>query len=217
MVLNRALLLLMVFLGFSFLSEKKAFSDPFPSQTSSASSPVVFQGHLMGGLDAGIAIPSQSITAGSQSIEGPAVQGNLFYGLTNNVLAGMNMGWYQTGYSAGHGVFDGSLGDLYLIPTLEVRGRQDGAWSPYASIGMGANINMFSSSVPGLSISPTDTIAYRVAVGEDYFMTPQIALNAELSWLMNTGMWTETNPGGATTGSTFNNSAVFLMAGIHFL
>ncbi|MHB8421174.1 MAG: outer membrane beta-barrel protein [Leptospirales bacterium] len=219
MRLKRTMFVLTVFLGFSGLSGMKAMADPLPAQTSSsssASSPIDFQGHLMGGLDAGIAIPSQDITPGTQAIEGPAVQGSVFYGLTNNVQVGLDLGWYQTGYAPG-GKFAGNLGDLYLLPTVMLRGQQNGAWSPYATVGLGANINMFSSSEPGLSISPTDTFAMRFAIGEDYFMTSHLALNAELSWLMNTGMWTETTPGGATSGSTFNNSAVFLMAGIHFM
>ena len=221
MTLKRAVLSMAVFLGLSVYAANDAFAaDPASVQPTasplSSSSPVGFQGRLMGGLDAGIAIPSQAITPSAQSIEGPAVQGNVFYGLTDSVLVGLELGWYQTGYSPA-GRFAGNLGDVYMIPTVEIRGQQDGAWSPYLSFGLGANLNMFSASEPGLSISPTDTLATRFAIGDDYFMTPHFALNMELSWLMNTGMWTETSPGGAVSGSTFNNSAVFLMAGVHFL
>ncbi|MDA8059897.1 MAG: hypothetical protein M0Z37_06075 [Nitrospiraceae bacterium] len=204
--------LLFVFLGLSLYPSGNAFSDPLSD--SSPNPPIEYKGHLTGGIDAGITIPSQAIVSGAESIEGPTAQGNIFYGLTNSFLIGMNAGWYQTGYATG-GVFQGNLQDFYLIPSVELRGQQSGAWSPFASLGMGANFNMFNSSQPGTSISPTDTLAFLASVGEDYFVTSHVAMDLELSWLMNTGMWTETTPK-RTTGSTFNNSAVFLMAGIHF-
>jgi opacity protein-like surface antigen len=184
------------------------------------------------GLRAGIAVPTQNgFTVATETEEiwfesklGPAVNVQALRHISPMLALGLTVEWERHAYrgnSTGTGIPDAKLGTLNtisLLPTVELRPGRYGQFAPYGTIGIGMNINNFStdaSQAPDdISISPTG--ALRVGLGTDYFLTDHLALNTELAWKYNYGTLEEKDPDG-TFGRLNNNASTLLfLAGLRW-
>jgi hypothetical protein len=142
------------------------------------------------GLRAGTAILTQDIASGIGGDLGPIVSGNIMYALENFLLLGFNIEWETHAVNAGNT----SLGDattISVIPFMEFRDAEMKPISPYVSFGMGANFNSINrSDIVATAFNRFDlptTVAVKAGIGADYFLTQNMALNAEAGWKYNSG------------------------------
>jgi outer membrane protein len=148
------------------------------------------QGQWLFGFRAGFAPLTQSLTANSSTAVGSLVNFQGMYGLNKWVLVGLMLEWERHAVSQESPAVDlGHQDTVSLLPTVEVRPGRLGPVAPYASMGFGVNVNSFgeSSSLPGTTISPSNTFAWRLAWGADYFLTAKLALNTEMAYKRNDG------------------------------
>lgn len=157
------------------------------------------QGKMGIGIRGGAAFLTQDIAEVTEGETGPIISGNIFYGLTDTVSLGLIVEWERhkvEDTTPGFPAFN--LGDettISLLPTVELRAAGLGAFSPYGSFGIGLNINSFNESSElaafcapvTCTIEPENTFALKVSGGADYFVTPNLALNAEIGWKLNSG------------------------------
>jgi opacity protein-like surface antigen len=157
---------------------------------------------------------------------GLAVNAQAFYGVSKNLAVGFMLDWNRNTVDIntfGLSVNLGTLNAVSLMPYAELRTTYD-RWAPYVGVGLGININSFSvdsgfnsacTVVFGgnCDIKPDNTFAFKVSAGTDYFLTENLALNADLGWKRNSGSLDITAPGlGAS--ADFNASVMTLMVGV---
>jgi opacity protein-like surface antigen len=148
------------------------------------------QGQWMFGFRAGFAPLTQSLTANSSTDVGSLVNFQGMYGLNKWVLVGLTLEWERHAVDQERPSVDlGHLDTISLLPTVEVRPGKMGPLAPYASMGFGVNVNSFGESdrIPGVTISPSNNFAWRLAWGLDYSLTSRLALNTEMAYKRNDG------------------------------
>ncbi len=94
-----------------------------------------------------------------------------------------------------------------------------GAFVPYGTLAVGININSFDedSIIAPLQVEPDNTFALKVGMGADYFVTPELALNGELGWKLNSGDTEFSLPGVLPTGTLDTDlSAISFIAGVRY-
>jgi hypothetical protein len=149
---------------------------------------------------------------------GLIINGNILYGLTDKLLAGLHVEWEKhTIKERFSDLIYGEESAVSIIPTIEFHLRRGSPFSPYGSLGVGINMNSFrgSSDLNALcgpcQIEPRNTLALKGGVGIDYFVTPNLAYNGELDLKMNDGSSDITgNVPGFTSGASADNSACVL-------
>ena len=147
-------------------------------------------GKVMLGMRAGFAPLTQTVSQGISTDVGSLVNFQGMYSLNNWLLAGMMLEWERHGMSTER--FDIDLGHqdtVSVLPTVEVRPVRFGPIVPYANMSIGVNVNSFgeSSTISGSTISPSNTLAWRLGWGADYMLTKQFALNTEMAYKRNDG------------------------------
>lgn len=70
------------------------------------------------------------------------------------------------------------------MPFMEFRTRYD-HWAPYVTAGAGINFNAVTNESRGIDISADNSLAVKVGLGADWFITDHIALNTEAAWKYN--------------------------------
>jgi hypothetical protein len=162
------------------------------------------------GLRGGAAYLPQDVDDGTEGKIGPIIGSRIMYGLTDILSLGLNLEWEK------HEIKDEptglSFGDqttLSLLFVSEWRSPHATTFSPYFSLGMGLNQNMFSESGElqdftrsvcldlGLSpqlagacrteLEPERTFAGIFGLGADYFITSHLTFNSELGYKLNYG------------------------------
>ena len=112
----------------------------------------------------------------------PIVSGLLTYGVSDWLNVGFNAEWEE------HDVLGGDFRTISLLPSAELRANFS-YLVPYFSFGLGINLNSFdrnsSTRAAGVNVDPDDTVAFKVGLGADYFLTRAFALNTELGWKFN--------------------------------
>ena len=147
-------------------------------------------GKVMLGMRAGFAPLTQTVSEGTSTDVGSLVNFQAMYSLNNWLLAGMMVEWERHSMSNERPDFDlGHQDTVSVLPTVEVRPVKFGPLVPYANMGIGVNVNSFgeSSAIRGNTISPSNTVAWRLGWGADYMFTKQFALNAEMAYKRNDG------------------------------
>lgn len=180
------------------------------------------QGRLGIGVRGGFSVLSQDVATDTEGETGPVISGNITYGLTNILSIGLNVEWEKheikdkpTGFSFG------DENTISVLPFAEIRSTGLGGnrnLLPYASFGLGININSFSESsrVASVEIEPKNTLALKIGVGADYFVTPNFALNAEAGYKLNSGE-VDFKSGGFTFGTDDNEISTFsLLFGLRY-
>lgn len=171
------------------------------------------EGRWTAGLRAGLTLPTQEMFRGTDTNLGPAVNGQIQYGLNRFFAVGFMVEWERRGWDqeSPSGKI-GTLNTISFMPTLEFRPGRVGAVMPYLSTGMGANLNTFNEASNIAKTSFGTTFAWRVAGGMDYPLTEKLMLNAEIAWKRNRG---SLEVGGAHVGS-FDASTANLLFGVKY-
>ena len=154
-------------------------------------------GTVVLGMRAGFAPLTQSLTANTSTDVGSLVNFQGMYSLNTKVLVGLMVEWERHGVNQERPDQDfGHQDTISLLPTLEVRPVRFGPVIPYANMSFGVNVNSFGENT-STSISPSNTLAWRLGWGADYMVTKQFALNTEMAY--------KRNDGHATVNGTLNN------------
>ncbi len=144
---------------------------------------------------AGGSFPTSDILQNNDSEAGPALNLQFYYSFKRILNVGV-MAEYDRHRVEQNGF--GETGDfqtLSLIPFVEGRVIV-GQVSPYASFGLGVNINDFDESdklntfcgtTINCRVNPKNTVAARIAGGMDIFLNDHVALNLEVAWKSNKG------------------------------
>jgi opacity protein-like surface antigen len=157
----------------------------------------------------------ESLFGEVSSSVGPALNFQALYGISKNIAIGLAIEWQQHSISIDSPAVDlGSINTVSLLPTIEIRPGRYGKFMPYGTLAFGVNVNSFSEddALSGVDVEMDDTFAFRIGGGADYFVTPHLALNAELAWKMNDGDFTV--PGGGS--GEFNASSMLVLFGIRY-
>jgi opacity protein-like surface antigen len=149
----------------------------------------VTAGQWMFGGRVGPTTLTQSLSSNTDTSTGSALNFQGMYALTNSIMVGLMLEWERRAVDQERPRVDlGSQDTVSLLPTVEVRPGHFGPVYPYASMGLGVNVNSFSEdSRLGTNISPSNNFAFRLAAGGDYFITRNVAMNTELAWKRNDG------------------------------
>ncbi|MFQ5780744.1 MAG: hypothetical protein ACE5HN_08170 [Nitrospiria bacterium] len=153
------------------------------------------------------------------------VSANVLYSLSEIFSLGLNVEWEEHRVEKILNSLDiGDATTISLIPFAQFRIPGLNGVSPYASFGIGLNINSFrdSSDIRSIcsqpcSIDPENTFALKISWGIDYFVTPNVTLNPEFGWKLNDG---DFDARGSVTGfepPTDNKNNVFnMLIGIRY-
>lgn len=147
-------------------------------------------GKVVLGMRAGFAPLTQQLTGNTSTAVGSLVNFQAMYSLNNWLLVGMMLEWERHSVDQESPSLDlGHQDTVSVLPTVELRPVRFGPISPYVNMSLGVNVNSFgeSSGIAGNSISPSNTLAWRLGWGADYMITNQLALNAEMAYKRNDG------------------------------
>ena len=133
---------------------------------------------------------------GTSNDPGVVANGMVLYSLDPFWNLGI-MGEWEKHQVTGSGSEGEKATTLSILPFLEFHYRA-GRLSPYINFGAGINFNTFDDDqnvatlcgvlgVGACDFSPEDTIAARVGVGADFFISDQLAVNIEGAWKRNSG------------------------------
>ena len=174
------------------------------------------------GLRTGMAIPTQKVIRdfGDSTSIGPLVNAEALYAVKEWMRAGLMVEWHRHTIKMWGPDF-GTLNTVSILPTVEFRPTRDfledrgiTAVVPYASLGLGVNVNSLNhgSGLPSTATASFDnTLAFRAAGGVDIPIAPGVALNGEVAYNLNSGDY-QLSTISNTTG--FNASTVNLLFGI---
>lgn len=110
------------------------------------------------------------------------------------LATGVDVAWTSHKIKSEDGAFNFGVADTILVlPHVEIRSGRFDAVTPYLLLGVGLNFSSFKESPEFASLcAPTPcniervyTVAFKVAGGSDYFLTPRLSLNTELGWTYN--------------------------------
>jgi opacity protein-like surface antigen len=152
-------------------------------------------GKFVLGARAGFAPVTQQVTGSSppgptSTDVGSLVNFEGMYSLNTWLLIGMMLEWERHSMSSERfGTDLGHQDTVSVLPTVELRPVRFGPISPYVNMSLGVNVNSFgeSNAIRGTTISPSNTLAWRLGWGADYMLTKQFALNTEMAYKRNDG------------------------------
>ena len=169
------------------------------------------EGKWTAGFRAGFSLLTQQMIPNTSSGVGPALNFQGLYGLNKWMNVGLMLEWEHRSVDLQRTNTDvGSLNTVSLLPMVEFRPGRLGRLIPYASAGIGVNVNSFSEDDTfkrsGGKVDPTNTFAFRLAGGVDYPLNSHLALNTELAWKRNRSGVDTTGVAGNTSfdASSFN-------------
>jgi outer membrane protein len=171
----------------------------------------VMEGRWTAGLRGGISLLTQEAFDDTNGDIGPAVNGQLLYGLNKWFAAGLMVEWERRGFDIDLNPAPqfGTLNTVSLLPTLEFRPGRFGSVAPYLSTGIGVNVNSFSGKATPLGnfseAKMNNTLAFRLAGGIDYPLSENVALNMEVAWKRNRGTIEDPSLGEAGFDATSMN------------
>jgi outer membrane protein len=148
------------------------------------------EGKWTAGFRAGFSLLTQQMIPNTSSSVGPALNFQGLYGLNKYLNVGLMLEWEHRSVDLERPRMDmGSLNTVSLLPMVEFRPGRLGRLVPYASAGIGVNVNSFSEDdtfkrTRG-AVDPTNTFAFRLAGGIDYPLNSHLALNSEIAWKRN--------------------------------
>ena len=162
-----------------------------------------FNGKWEQGARFGPSFLTQDLADQTVGYLGPMVNYNISYGLSDQILVGLNLEWEKHQVKdRSSGFYFGDESTLSIMPTIEYHvigasiQQQLINYSPYILGGIGVNINSFTESdnlntscAPiTCKISPKNTLALKVGWGIDFFITSNLALNGEMDLKLNSGI-----------------------------
>lgn len=179
------------------------------------------------GLRAGPSFFTQDVIEDLDEIDsdvGPGIGGSLSCRVSEIFPVGFETDWETHGIDV-YGVDLGSASALSLIPFVEVHLRPGERVSSYLCLGLGYNINDFSPSgeakaaagyVYGADydVEVDESLAVKVKLNLDWFVSDRIAFNAEAEWKLNQGGVAETLDGVKVTSGDSNGRSIALRLGV---
>lgn len=164
---------------------------------------------------------------------GPTLNGQIFYNLAgprgqmgHDWNMGINVDYehhelddtkaykdYKQRYGLG-----GTKADVHVItvmPFVEFRTRYD-HWAPYFTTGVGMNFSAVTNEPSGIDIDVKNSLAVKVGIGADWFITDHIAINTEAAWKLNKADWKASLTGTTLASDNANLSVVQVLAGLRF-
>ena len=153
------------------------------------------------------------------------INGQAFYHIDRNWHLGLSVEWEEHNATV-NGVDFGTARTISLLPYIEFHFPW-GRWSPYASLAVGLNLNDFdednqiAANCAALGfgpcdVSPDNTFAFRGGGGLDYFVTENLAINAEAAWKLNSGDGQITVGGTPVLQGTFDASVAQVLVGLRW-
>jgi opacity protein-like surface antigen len=178
------------------------------------------------GLRLGPSFLVQNLSDKTEGEVGPIIDGDISYGLTSRIRAGLLLEWEEHSMpNRSSDFYYGEEMSVSVIPAIAFYPFGGNPFSPYGLLGIGINLNSFkgSSALNALcgpcKIEPRNTLALKGGVGFDYFVTSNLAYNAELGIKMNDGTSDITgNVPGFTPGIDADNQACIfsLIIGVRY-
>jgi hypothetical protein len=110
------------------------------------------------------------------------------------LAVGVDVAWASHKIKSKVDGFNFGVADTILVlPHAEIRSHRFDDVTPYLLLGVGLNFNSFRESPEFAALCVTNpcniervyTVAFKVAGGGDYFLTPRLAWNTELGWTYN--------------------------------
>jgi opacity protein-like surface antigen len=163
------------------------------------------------GFRVGPAFYTQELVEGLSSNVGPAVNLQALYGISKYISVGLAIEWQRNFVKLDSPATDiGYANTVSILPTVELRPGRFGKFMPYGTLALGMNLNSFDEEDNVGNLDVDNTFAFRIGAGTDYFVTPHLALNAEVAWKMNKG------DVGGTTGTDYDASSMLLLFGVRY-
>lgn len=197
-----------------------------------------FNGHLILGAQYGVTQPPVDVVSNISNtntdvISGAGMYGSLsaMYGMSSHAMLGIDVDYNTLPiYLNVPKLSFARSSTISVFPMLEVRGSKYHNFSFYGTLGLGANFNTFSTGTSlgqacgvigtACQLSPSYSFAVRIAVGMDYFVTQNTALNLEIGYLVNqytnTSVLQTVSSAPETVNETVNLSTLFFLLGIHY-
>ncbi len=171
---------------------------------------------------------------------GPVWNERLLYGITDKLSVGVNLAWEEHDIKNVDpvSIYFGRSGTLSSMVVLEIYPPLWPSFSsafdhlhlfPYGLIGLGQNKNFFTESSAftqncnpssACKVALENTLGARFAAGVDYFIAPDLALNAEIGWNLNSGhshISTTHSEGTITTSrDSYEASTASFLVGLHY-
>ncbi len=156
-------------------------------------------GRWIVGIKGGSGFLPDEIVRRTDGKPGPIVSGTIAYSPIDLFSLGINIEWEAHKLEPG---VSGNFTTVSLIPFTEIRLNVSRVFIPYASLGVGININSQTDARikscigsfvgPGFAIfpcnlEPDNSFALKVGGGIDYYISEALALNTEIAWKMNAG------------------------------
>lgn len=178
------------------------------------------EGKWTAGFRAGFSLLTQQMIPNTDSGIGPALNFQGLYGLNKWMNVGLMLEWEHRSVDfQKSNASVGSLSTVSLMPMVEFRPGRLGRIIPYASAGIGVNVNSFSEDDTfkrlGGKVDPTNTFAFRLAGGMDYPLTSHLALNTEIAWKRNRS-GVDVAGLGTSTNTSFDASSFNFLFGVRY-
>lgn len=134
------------------------------------------------------------------------VGGTLAYGVTDWFAIGGEAGYSSIGTSVDASGVSINVGDLNAVPLLadfilRMPAKADQPAVPYAVLGLGAIFWNFDSDIDGIDIDVDTSFATKVGGGLDWFVSDNIALNFEASYVFSDADYKATADGDTLSDS----------------
>ena len=196
------------------------------------------------GLQSGVAIMARDVGNGNGAVtqgEASSVWNErLLYRVTDSVALGIHLEWEE------HDIKNTSpvvldFGQSSTLSSMVVIEVYPPLWPtfasflnpyplfPYGLIGVGQNSNAFTESSTftkncnpssACTVSLENTLAIKIAAGVDYLVAPNLSINAEVGWKLNSGesRISTTNAGGTITISpdSYQASTASVVVGMRY-
>ncbi|HET6371294.1 MAG TPA: hypothetical protein VFG95_08855 [Nitrospiria bacterium] len=187
------------------------------------------------GVRGGAAFFHQDVTEDLSGKTGPIIGGDVLYRFTDIFSLGLDVEWERHNFEV-LGLDAGYSTTVSIIPFVEIHPVGTKAILPYASLGVGLNVNAFHPHPPvtvltdnlppqlivaisQLSLDKVDldnTPAIKISAGVDLFATQRVAVNTEIGWKRNSGNGEFCNPFGGCKNDNWKADTYTVLMGLRY-
>src|SRR5262245_43823557 len=177
------------------------------------------------GARAGLAIPAGELNGftGKAADTGILLNLDLMYKASSNWDIGGSVEYQNNKMPSisGPGTANGAFGQasitvLTLMAVGQYRFNRASKTSPYLVGGIGLNINWMGDDQAGNSFDVDPSLAIKLGVGADFYVSKSTALNVEAGYKVNSSSVTRFPPTGSSQSYDFNMSTLYLLGGVRF-
>ena len=86
-----------------------------------------------------------------------------------------------------HHELKGTKAEILVVSVLLfiAFGTRYDRWRPYSTFGVGMNFTASNNELGGVNVDAKNSLALRVRIGADWFLTNRLALNVETAWKLS--------------------------------